>query len=81
MVPTAEELLKQALELPEEARAELAAALVESVDGPHDAPEAVEASWRDEIGRRIRELETDTIKPIPWEEARRLIFGDDSTRR
>ena len=38
--------------MPEDARADLAAALLESLDEPTD--EDVEAAWADEIARRIR---------------------------
>ena len=52
------ELLNRALTLPEEERAELAGFLLESLDGPHDDPEAVEAAWKKEIARRIEDLDS-----------------------
>jgi len=72
MSPTAKRILDEALELPESARADLAAALLESLE--ESADEGVEAAWSDEIARRIREVESGAVKPIPWEEARRMIF-------
>jgi putative addiction module component (TIGR02574 family) len=71
------ELLKQALNLPEKERAELAASLIDSLDPKVD--EDVEAAWQAEIARRIEEIETGKARAIPWEEVRekgrRLLNG------
>ena len=72
MTPDVSDLLKKALALPAEARAALAGSLLESLDD--DPPEAgVEAAWDEEIKRRIEEIDSGKVKPIPWEEARRQI--------
>jgi putative addiction module component (TIGR02574 family) len=72
-----EELLKQALTLPEKERAELAASLIDSLDPTID--EDVEAAWQTEIAHRIEEVESGKVKTIPWEEVRekgrRLLNG------
>lgn len=73
MSSTVEKLLEEALQLPEDARADLAAALLESLEGPPE--EGVEEAWSQEIARRLREVESGAVRPIPWEEARRIIFG------
>jgi putative addiction module component (TIGR02574 family) len=65
------ELLKKALALPPEARAALAGSLLESLDETVDA--TAEQEWSHEIARRIEELDSGKVKPIPWEEARRQI--------
>lgn len=65
------ELLKKALALPPEARAALAGSLLESLDETLDA--SAEEEWNREIARRIRELDSGKVKPIPWSEARRQI--------
>jgi putative addiction module component (TIGR02574 family) len=65
------ELLKKALALPVEARAALAGSLLDSIDGTVDA--SAEEEWNKEIARRIEELDSGKVKPIPWEEARRQI--------
>ncbi|MGC2111130.1 MAG: addiction module protein [Candidatus Korobacteraceae bacterium] len=65
------ELLKKALQLPPEARAALANSLLESLDETVDA--GVEEEWNKEIARRIEELDSGKVKPIPWAEARRQI--------
>lgn len=73
MSPKVQQILEDALLLPDDARAELAGALFESLE-PADDPAVVEAAWADEIARRIKEFESGAVKPVPWEEARRLIF-------
>jgi hypothetical protein len=50
----AEEILKDALALPTEARAGLAGSLLASVDSEVD--EEAEAAWATEVNRRIAEL-------------------------
>jgi len=65
------ELLKRALALPAEARAALAGSLLESLEDTLDT--AVEEEWSQEIARRISELDSGKVKPIPWAEARRQI--------
>jgi putative addiction module component (TIGR02574 family) len=65
------DLLKKALALPPEARAALAGSLLESLDDTVD--ESAEEEWNKEIARRIAELDSGKVKPIPWAEARRQI--------
>jgi putative addiction module component (TIGR02574 family) len=84
MSPSAHRLLEEALALPEDARTELLEALIESLDGSADEPHEVEAAWADEIAQRLRAVEHGSVTPIPWEEARKAIFGtrdDDAPRR
>ena len=65
------ELLKKALALPPEARAALAGSLLDSLDDTVDA--SAEEEWNEEIARRIQELDSGKVKPVPWAEARRQI--------
>ena len=67
------DLLKEALKLPPEARAALAGSLLDSLD--QEVDENAEAAWHAEIDRRLRELDSGVVKPIPWSEARRRISG------
>ncbi len=67
------DLLKEALKLPPEARAALAGYLLESLD--QEVDEGAEAAWQVEIDRRLRELDSGKVRPIPWSEARRKIAG------
>jgi putative addiction module component (TIGR02574 family) len=71
MAEDVSEILKKALALPAEARAALAGSLLDSLDGTVD--QAAEEQWNIEIARRIAELYSGKVKPIPWEAARRQI--------
>jgi putative addiction module component (TIGR02574 family) len=64
MNPDVSDLLKKALALPPAARAALAGSLLESLDDTVD--ERAEEEWRKEITRRIAELDSGKVKPIPW---------------
>ena len=59
-------LLKEALALPANERAELASSLIDSLDPTCE--EDVEAAWQEEIARRIERLRSGTANMIPWEE-------------
>jgi putative addiction module component (TIGR02574 family) len=63
------ELLRQALTLPDEERAELAASLIDSLDTTVD--DNVEAAWQEEIARRLDEIQSGKVQGVPWEEVRR----------
>jgi putative addiction module component (TIGR02574 family) len=66
------ETLKAALELPAEDRAALADSLLASLDREID--HGAEAAWRLEVHRRVRELDSQVIAPVPWADVRsRLI--------
>jgi len=68
------EVLKDALALPPEARAALADSLLDSLDPEVD--EGAEAAWQSEISCRVRELDSGSKLPVPWAEVRlRLKFG------
>jgi putative addiction module component (TIGR02574 family) len=71
MSSKAQKVLEEALTLPAEERADLAACLLESLDEQED--EAVEEAWAREIERRMREVESGAVKTIPWSEARRRL--------
>jgi len=71
MTQEVSELLKKVLALPAEARAALAGSLLESLEDTLDA--GAEEEWNQEIARRIAELDSGKVKPIPWAEARRQI--------
>ena len=73
MTARSQELLQGALQLPPGERAELAAQLLDSLDGETD-PDAAEA-WRAEVQRRVAELDQGRVQTIPWEAARQIILG------
>ena len=73
MAPNAEKLLQEALSLSEEARVDLAGALLASVEHePTD--EGADAAWSSEAKRRLEEVRSGAVKPVPWEEAEGQIF-------
>jgi putative addiction module component (TIGR02574 family) len=71
MTKAAEAVLADALRLDTDARAELAAELLASLDGPPE-PDA-EAAWAAEIERRVAAIEAGTVRLEPWEDVRRRI--------
>jgi putative addiction module component (TIGR02574 family) len=74
MAKTAVDVLADALRLNPDARAEVAAELLASLDGPTD-PDA-ETAWDAEIERRIEAIEAGTIRLEPWSEVKRRIERD-----
>jgi len=72
MTSDALKLLDQALQLPEEDRAELAVRLLASVGEP---AEEVERAWIEEAERRFGEIERGEVLTVPWSEVRERIFA------
>jgi hypothetical protein len=68
-------LLDDALGLPDEQRAALAAALIESLDQSMD--EDAEAAWSVEIQRRLHNVQRGSVKTILWSQARQMIVADE----
>jgi len=69
----AAEILKDALALPTEARTALAGFLLDSLDPEVD--EGAQAAWDTEVNRRIAELDSGTVKAIPWADVRLRLAG------
>ncbi len=72
MTSRAQELLREALSLPIDERADVAAELLASLDdvGSEDVAR-VEAAWAAEIERRARRVMAGESAGIPWEDVRR----------
>ncbi len=68
MSTTLVELKVKAAQLSERERADLALALIESLDLPVDDSAVVEEAWRLEVERRIGEVERGEVQPIPGDE-------------
>ena len=68
-----EEIYREAAELPEADRAELAGLLLESLEVEPDAD--VEAAWAAEVERRIREIDEGKVETIPWEQVRAALHA------
>jgi len=64
-------VLADALRLDTDARAELAAELLASLDGPADAD--AESAWDAEIERRINQIEAGEVRLELWESVKRRI--------
>jgi putative addiction module component (TIGR02574 family) len=74
MSKPAQALLADALRLDVKARADLAAELLASLDGPADAD--AEQAWAAEIERRAAALEAGTEQVESWDETKRRIERD-----
>jgi len=73
MTRDAAEILKEALALPTKARAALADSLLDSLDAEVE-PNAEEA-WRQEVQRRLAELDSEAVETIPWSQARSRLLA------
>ena len=65
MAASKDDILRNALTLPEQERADLIGALIDSLDSQVD--EGVEQAWLAEIERRAQELESGAVQSIPWD--------------
>ncbi len=68
MSKTTDDILNSAMRLSTSERAELAAALLASLDG--EPEDAVEAAWSAEIQRRVERVRSDEAKGRSWSEVR-----------
>jgi putative addiction module component (TIGR02574 family) len=62
MSPETESVMKEALQLPREARALIAEKLLESLD--FEEPFEVSSEWKEEIARRCREIDDGVVTLI-----------------
>ena len=77
MSPRVQELLREALTLSVEERADVAAELLASLDeAPPDDPAAVERAWAQEIERRARRVMAGESPGEPWEDVRAKALRD-----
>ena len=67
----AAELLRDALALPQEARAALIDSLIESLD--QTIEEGAEEAWRREIELRLKQIDSGAVKLISWRDARQRL--------
>lgn len=75
----ADTVLREALTLPESERAEIAGALLESLEPEPEAD--VEMAWRQEVAVRVAALEAGEVETTPWEEIREGFLARLSERR
>jgi putative addiction module component (TIGR02574 family) len=71
MTSRAQDVLREALTLPIDERADVAAELLASLDGPDTENTAeVEAAWAAEIEKRARRVMAGESTGIPWDHVR-----------
>jgi putative addiction module component (TIGR02574 family) len=71
-------IIKQALKQPEKERARIAETLISSLDHTPDAD--VELAWQEEIGKRLKEIDSGKVKCIPWEDVRNRLYENARTQ-
>ena len=71
MSPRTQQVLREALQLPPKARADIAGTLLRSLDSGEDPN--VEQAWAAEVERRVAEVDSGKVKLVPWERARRRL--------
>jgi putative addiction module component (TIGR02574 family) len=72
MSKRADKLFEDAMALPDEERAILALQLLDSVGEPEGE---IERAWRDEVKRRLDDVDAGRATLTPWNDARRRIFA------
>ena len=72
-------VLQKALALPDEDRAEIAGALLESLEPVAEAD--VESAWRQEVAARVAASDAREVVTTPWEEIRDHFLARLSERR
>ena len=71
MTSRAQQLLREALALPADERADVAAELLASLDDTETDIADVEAAWAAEIEKRARRVLAGESPGIPWDDVRR----------
>jgi len=71
MTQRTQDLLREALALPVDERADVAAKLLASLDDDDVATEDIEAAWAVEIEKRAGRVLSGQSDGIPWEDVRR----------
>lgn len=79
MEPTAKSILKEALTLSETDRADVAGALLQSLEPVEEAD--IDAAWREEVARRVAAADAGEVETIPWETIRGRLLARLHERR
>ena len=81
MTPLTSQVYEAAMALPEDERAELASRLLESLSG-EGSPSRLHPAWAEELRRRLAQVDSGEVTPLPWAEVKRLawkaIDGDET---
>jgi putative addiction module component (TIGR02574 family) len=71
MTEKSQVVLKEALKLTADERAEMVEQLIASLD---EAPDTdVEQAWQEEVQRRLQQVEHGEVNTIPWEEVQKRL--------
>ena len=73
MARTLQDIYRDAAQLSDRERVELAGMLIDGLAEESDP--GVEAAWAEEVERRIREVDSGEVKLISWEQVRAELFG------
>lgn len=79
MEPTAKSILQEALTLSETDRADVAGALLQSLEPVEETD--IDAAWREEVARRVAAADAGEIETIPWETIRDRLLARLHERR
>lgn len=79
MERSAKTILDDALSLPEADRADIAGALLESIEPSAEAD--VEQAWRQEVASRVAALDAGEIDSVAWDDVRERLFARLRERR
>ena len=71
-INTVDRIIDQALQQPEKERARIAEKLISSLGQTTDLD--VELAWQREIGKRLKEIDSEAVECIPWEEVRNKLY-------
>ncbi len=64
-------MLRETLQLPPKARADIAGALLRSLDSSEDP--SVEEAWAAEVDRRVAEVDSGKVRLVSWDRVRRRL--------
>ena len=69
---SADNLIKEALLMPENMRARIAESLITSLHG--QPSHKIDEAWHLEIERRVKEIDSGDVQCIPWEDIRDRLY-------
>jgi len=72
MIASAKKLFESAMSLNDQDRAELVGLLLGSFED--NADEGVDLAWKDEVSRRVAELDSGVVQMITWSKVRSEAF-------
>ena len=71
------QIIHDALGLPDNERATLVGLLIESLESAEETQPEVEAAWAAEAERRWQEIESGQVQTIPWEEVKADLLREE----